>query len=106
MASRISCGGDLLVAGVKSVRPMLAGFLLGGEAGFTKAEDGNGSMVLACAAVAAGTGSAGNIGGGGRSGKLVVEDARAWCRAVLTARFLRLRPFLGGGCFCNSKNGA
>ena len=24
---------------------------------------------------------------------------------VLTARPLRFRPFLGGGCFCSSKNG-
>lgn len=31
--------------------------------------------------------------------------AVAVCLVVLTARPFRLRPFLGGGCFCNSKNG-
>lgn len=39
-------------------------------------------------------------------GRLVVEDAARACgREVLTARFLRLRPFFGGGCFCSSKKG-
>ena len=42
----------------------------------------------------------------GGKGRLVVdEDARACGRFVLTARFLRLRPFFGGACFCSSKNG-
>jgi len=34
-----------------------------------------------------------------------VDAARPGCLFVTTARFLRFRPFLGGGCFCSSKNG-
>ena len=76
----------MLLPGVKSVSPRLLGFRLGGVGGLTK--DGEVFILL-----------------DGGSGKLVVEAARAECREVLTARFLRLRPFLGGGCFCSSKNG-
>ena len=85
-----SCGGALLVPGVRSVRPRLLGFRLGGVGGFTNEGEiiGEESMLL-----------------GAGNGKLVVEAARPGCRLVLTARFFKLRPFLGGGCFCNSKNG-
>ena len=77
--------------GVRSVSPRLLGFLFGGVGGLTKdgEEADEGLSVFAM----------------GGSGKLVVEAARAGCREVLTARFFKLRPFLGGGCFCNSKNG-
>ena len=33
----------------------------------------------------------------------MVDAARPVCLEVLTARFLRLRPFRTGGCFCSSK---
>lgn len=36
---------------------------------------------------------------------MVEVEAALGCRAVLTARPFRLRPFFGGGCFCSSKNG-
>lgn len=35
----------------------------------------------------------------------MVDAALDVCRDVFTARFLRFRPFLGGGCFCSSKKG-
>ena len=90
MASLISCGGALLLPGVKSVSPRLLGFRFAGVGGLTKEGEAMEEMLALS--------STGN-------GKLVVEDARLGCRAVLTARFFRLRPFLGGGCFCSSKNG-
>lgn len=96
MASRISCGGDLLIPGVNSVRPRLLGFRLGGEGGFTKAGDAKDFPS---------SGSAGVGCGCDWSGRLELETALG-CRAVLTAKFFRLRPFFDGGCFCNSKNGA
>lgn len=40
------------------------------------------------------------------NGSDVVEAALAVCLDVFTARFFKLRPFLGSGCFCNSKKGA
>lgn len=80
----------MLIPGVKSVSPRLLGFLLGGLGGLTN--DGD-ETVDNLSPLAKGR------------GKLVVDDAFAGGRAVLTARFLRFRPFLGGGCFCSSKNG-
>jgi hypothetical protein len=82
------------------VRPRLLGFRRGGEGGFTKVGDARGLTS------SAGGGAAAEAGvGAACSGRLVVDAARG-CREVLTAKFLRLRPFRGGGCFCSSKNGA
>ena len=90
IASRICCGGGFVEAGVRIVKPRLLGFLLGGVGGFTN--EGEAIVErLECS-------SAGR-------GRLVVEAARPGFRDVLTARFFRLRPFLGGGCFCSSKKG-
>lgn len=91
IASRISCGTALLVAGVSRVRPRLLGLRFGGEGGFTKAGDAIDGMVSAW------------IGWSGR-GRLVVDAARPVCREVSTAKFFRFRPFRAGGCFCSSKN--
>ena len=77
IASRISCGGDLLVPGVNSVRPRLPGFLLGGEAGFTKAGGSSGFTLSTGASVGISVDDASDIGGSGRNGKLVVDAARA-----------------------------
>ena len=91
IASLISCGGALLVPGVSSVRPRLLGFRFAGVGGLTK--DGEEIDWMLTESFAA-------------KGRLVVEAApRACGRLVLTARFLRLRPFFGGGCFCSSKKG-
>lgn len=75
-------------AGVIIVNPNALGFLLGGVGGFTNAGDRLESSIAA------------------RNGKLVVEEALVLSRDVTTARFFKLRPFLGGGCFCSSKKGA
>lgn len=91
MASLISCGGALLVPGVRRVKPRLLGFRFAGVGGFTKVGEEMAWMLMESLA--------------GR-GRLVVEAAARVCgRDVFTARFLRLRPFLGGGCFCSSKKG-
>ena len=91
MASLISCGGALLVPGVRSVSPRLLGFRFAGVGGLTN--DGEAIDWRLTVSFA------------GR-GRLVVEDAARACgRVVLTARFFRLRPFLGGGSFCSSKKG-
>lgn len=87
MVSLTSCGTCFAGAGVSIVKPRLLGFLRGGVGGLTK----DGDSIVAF-------GSDRTL-----SGKLVVEDARPGCLVVQTARFLRLRPFLGGGCFCSSK---
>lgn len=84
--SRTSCGGALLLPGVKSVRPRLLGFRFTGVGGLTK--DGE-------------TAEVSSLG----IGKLVVDAARFGCREVFTARFFRFLPFFSGGCFCSSKNG-
>ena len=85
MASLISCGGALLCPGVRSVRPRLLGFRFAGVGGLTKAGD-----AMDCKFTLSLAGK----------GRLVVEAAaRVWGRVVVTARFLRLRPFRGGGCF-------
>lgn len=88
MASLISCGGALLLPGVSNVSPRLLGFRLDGVGGLTKFGEVM-EVVL--------------IGSTGGRGKLEVEAARPGFLEVLTARFFRFRPFLGGGCFCNSK---
>lgn len=79
--------------GVRIVKPKLLGFLRDGVGGLTN--DGENIVVVSRISV--------------RIGRLVVEIealfAVAVCRVVFTARPFRLRPFLGGGCFCNSKNG-
>ena len=83
MASLICCGRGFVDAGVRMVKPRLLGFRLGGEGGLTNEGDmtlGTGSTLCA-------------------SGKLVVDDARPGVREVFTARFFRLRPFLGGAAF-------
>lgn len=77
------------------VNPRLLGFLrVEGVGGFTNAGE---SMLLESSVCIL-------------NGRLVVEVdallAVAVCRVVFTARPFRLRPFLGGGCFCNSKKGA
>ena len=91
IASLISCGGALLLPGVKRVRPRLLGFRFAGVGGLTK--DGEAIDCISAALFA------------GR-GKLVVEAAARVCgRVVLTARPFKFRPFFGGGCFCSSKNG-
>ena len=87
----VSCGMGLLPPGVNNVRPRLLGFRRGGVGGFTKAGD---SIVVDAVSVCI------------CNGRLVVDAALGECLAVTTARFLRLRPFLGGGCFCSSKKGA
>ena len=87
MVSLTSCGICFAGAGVNIVSPRLLGFLRGGVGGFTN----DGESMLAFAS------------DGTLSGKLVVEDALPGCLVVFTARFFRLRPFLGGGCFCSSK---
>lgn len=92
IARRISCGGGLLPPGVRIVKPRLLGLLRGGVGGFTN--DGD-RMVE-------------STFDGASRGRLVVDAARPGCPGCLdvtTARFLRLRPFRGGGCFCNSKKG-
>lgn len=93
IASLISWGGALVLPpGVSNVRPRLLGFLFGGVGGFTKVGEPT-IAKFSCMPV-----------GSGR-GRLVVEEARPGVRVVLTARFFRFRPFFGGSCFCNSKNG-
>lgn len=72
------------------VKPKLLGFRRGGGGGLTK--DGERTGAVASGWI--------------WSGRLVVDAARGPCLEVLTARFLRFRPFLGGGCFCSSKYGA
>jgi hypothetical protein len=74
------------VPGVRSVRPRLLGFRFCGVGGFTN----DGDTVTSSEA--------------GR-GRLDVDEVARELRDVLTAKFLRLRPFLGGGCFCSSKKG-
>lgn len=83
-----SCGNCFAGAGVSIVSPRLLGFLRGGVGGLTK----DGDSIVAFAS------------DGTLSGRLVVDNARPGCLEVFTARFLRLRPFLGGGCFWSSKN--
>ena len=90
IASLTSWGGNLLIPGVKSVSPRLLGFLLGGDGGFTNEGDAT-VDVLPTLAI--------------DRGRLDVDEALAAPREVLTARFFRFRPFLGGGCFWSSKNG-
>lgn len=83
MASFICCGRGFVDAGVRIVKPKLLGLRLGGEGGLTNEGDmmlGPGSTLCA-------------------SGRLVVEEARPGVREVFTARFFRLRPFLGGAAF-------
>ena len=89
MASLISCGGALLIPGVNKVRPKLLGFRFCGVGGFTKAGEAKGATPSTA----------------GRGRLDVDEVALPVFREVLTARFLRLRPFFGGGCFWSSKNG-
>lgn len=81
----------MLPPGVNSVRPRLLGFRRGGVGGLTNAGD---SIVVAVASVCI------------CNGRLAVDAALEEFLDVTTARFFRLRPFLGGGCFCSSKNGA
>lgn len=90
MVNLTSCGRGLIPPGVWIVRPRLLGFRRGGDGGLTKAGDNAGEL------------------GSSRvcSGKDVVEAALAVCLDVFTARFFKLRPFFGSGCFCNSKKGA
>ena len=77
-------GGAGLLPGVRRVRLKLLGFRFCGDGGFTNP----------------GERIAGNVSAtSGFNGKLVVDAARPVCLLVLTARFLRLRPFLAGGCF-------
>lgn len=78
----------MLAAGVSIVKPKLLGLRLGGGGGLTN----DGENIAAS--------------GSSRRGRLVVDAALAEFLAVTTARFFKLRPFLGGGCFCSSKNGA
>ena len=84
IASLISCSGGLPVPGVRRVSPRLLGFRLDGVGGFTKAGEASEAASLPFA-----------FG----KGKLAVDRPRPGLREVLTARFLRLRPFLGGGSF-------
>ena len=81
--------------GVKSVKPKLLGFRLGGDGGLTNPGDASEGTSSTSSDIVEGCGI----------GRLVVEAALPGWRAVLTARFFRLRPFFGGGCFCSSKNG-
>lgn len=70
--------------------PRLLGFLFDGVGGLTKAGEASDETLSRFAV--------------GR-GKLAEERPLPGLREVLTARFFRLRPFRGGGCFCSSKNG-
>ena len=70
----------------------MLGFLFGGVGGFTNVGEPTIEKV-----------SPTPVGSG--SGRLVVDEALPGVRVVFTARFLRLRPFFGGSCFCNSKKG-
>jgi hypothetical protein len=82
----------LVPPGVRRVRPRLLGFLFGGVGGFTKV----GEPTIAKFSFTA---------DGNGNGRLVVEEALPGVRVVFTARFFKLRPFLGGSCFCSSKKG-
>ena len=90
IASLISCGGALLRPGVKSVRPRVLDFRIDGVGGLKKV-----------GGETSGAFSSAGVGNGRRAD----EEPRPGFRDVLTARFFKLRPFLGGGCFWSSKNG-
>lgn len=83
IASRICCGGGFADAGVRIVNPRLLGFRFGGVGGFTN----EGDMML-------GSGSA--LRASGRLGVDALRLGAPGVREVLTARFFKLRPFLGG----------
>jgi len=87
IASRISWSAGLAEPGVNRVSPRLLGFRLEGVLGLKKPGESS---------------ARGSVEGKGR---LAVDRGLAGARDVLTARFFRLRPFRGGGCFANSKYG-
>ncbi len=75
--------------GVNNVNPRLLGFRFCGVGGFTNVGDAKGTTPFRAG-----------------SGKLEVDEvAFPMVREVTTAKFLRFRPFFGGGCFCSSKKG-
>ena len=76
---------------MRRVSPRLLPFLFGGVRGFTN----EGEPIDDISGAAAGI----------LRGRFRVVGCCPGLPVVLTARFFRFRPFLGGGCFCISKNG-